>query len=160
MKPRGVVAFGRCAIDDTPSSRDGIIGPLLHALVGILDGGELYGRSILELQIGRLAETVRMTEGGEEYLLTPHLRLWGDIALPVGPEGAEADTLADRWRDALGDSCLTARFADSRTWETTRRQLSEATLTVSCASLRHAPISRTEWTPFREPSSPCGRIGR
>jgi hypothetical protein len=101
--------------------RTGIIGPLLRAVVAILDRAELYGRSILELRIGDLSmslmhDTVKPEPGAPAELppgvaldLTtddgrnfPSIALGGELSLPLPEDGPEIDALADQWRDDVG----------------------------------------------------------
>jgi Putative DNA-binding domain len=101
--------------------QQGIIGPLLRGAVQILDRAELYGRSILELQIGDLSFALAHDTGkpvpdastnlgpdgvldltgaaGEQF---PRVALGGEVSLPIPDDAVEVKALADQWRDDVG----------------------------------------------------------
>jgi hypothetical protein len=101
--------------------RQGIIGPLLRAAVRILDRAELYGRSILELQIGDLSFALAhdpgkpvpdtsaelasdgvldLTVAAEGHF--PRVALGGEVSLPLPDDAPDVNALADQWRDDVG----------------------------------------------------------
>lgn len=82
--------------------RDGIIDPLLRAVVGILVGAELFGRSILELRIGAVGHALTIEDSPENREFPVNLPLGDEISLPIAADGHELHSLANRWRDDLG----------------------------------------------------------
>jgi hypothetical protein len=81
--------------------RDHIVRPLIDAVAQMLEEGELYGRSLLELRIGDLAPVVQLDDEGGLKPLPGNLPIGGEINLPL--EGtAELDALADLWRAEIG----------------------------------------------------------
>jgi hypothetical protein len=100
----------RITLDDF---RQGVIGPLLRGAVRIFDRAELYGRSILELQVGDVSLALAHDTGGPADLgpdgaldmakeQFPRVALGGEVSLPLSDDASEVDALADQWRDDVG----------------------------------------------------------
>jgi hypothetical protein len=73
--------------------------PLLVAAVELLEASESYGRSVLQLDIGYVANAVQLIADGTARPV-PSLTLRGQLSLPRAQ--GDIETLAARWVDDIG----------------------------------------------------------
>jgi hypothetical protein len=106
----GVVAMSLVIYDRQPRPptkhltlqgiRDVFIHPLLEGVASLLGAGDLHGRSVLELRIGRVAGIVDIDDRGGRRDMPRQLALGGELSMPA--DESELESLADQWRDDLG----------------------------------------------------------
>jgi hypothetical protein len=81
--------------------RDAVIVPLLRAVSSIIEAAEVYGRCLLELRVGYVADVLRLDDvGGHKPIRA--VPVGGEITFPLDPGSDELAALADRWRDDIG----------------------------------------------------------
>jgi hypothetical protein len=79
---------------------DVFIHPLLQGVASLLARGELHGRSLLELRIGRVSGTIDIDDEGGRRNMPRQFPLAGEVSMPA--DESELASLADEWRDDLG----------------------------------------------------------
>jgi hypothetical protein len=89
--------------------RDELIVPLLTAVCDMLTAAELFGRSVLQLDLSRLTQVATLDDDGRSAE-PPRLPLGGEITLPLEPDKASLHGLADRWRDDVARAAGYHRF--------------------------------------------------
>jgi hypothetical protein len=68
----------------------------------VLADGELFGRSLLELEVSSLDQVVVIDAGAERKALPHDLPIGGVISLPLADDMAEVHQGANQWRGDIG----------------------------------------------------------
>jgi hypothetical protein len=84
--------------------RDGILGPLLRAVLDLLRAGELYGRTLLEVSIGQLNDVLELDDSGGHRHVPVGLPLGAELSLPLGDDSPEVSDVLEIWRADVGRS--------------------------------------------------------
>lgn len=82
--------------------RDGLIAPLTRAVANILEAGEFYGRSVLELRIGDFAGVIRVDDEDGHKPLPHNIPYGGELSLPLAADDPALDALSQQWRGDVG----------------------------------------------------------
>ncbi|MDP8908130.1 MAG: ATP-binding protein [Chloroflexota bacterium] len=94
----------RLAPLDWPLSQlaERVIIPLLTCVVSLLEASESFGRSVLQLDVGYIADAVQIVAEDGARRGVPSLSLGGTLTLPIAH--GEIEQLATRWAQDLGRS--------------------------------------------------------
>jgi hypothetical protein len=82
--------------------RDLLVSPLLHAVCNILEGAEMYGRVLLQLNVGNTRNVLLILEAEGPKKPPPAFPAGGTLSLPLEPGRHELQALAEDWRSDFG----------------------------------------------------------
>ena len=82
--------------------RDALLVPLLTAVCSLLTDAELFGRSILRLNISSLDQVVEIDDAGQRTAVPGDLPIGSQISLPLSADAVELHRVADQWRGDIG----------------------------------------------------------